>query len=247
MSPMRPRGGRISSNRRSPTIDAANARRRTELLETLDVLESLRADSETLAACIVHALPSTDIDVGKIPHMRDLLDGQQAAEKVWSLYASRGVHGSAEGLRRLLLAIIRDLRVVFILLARQLATLRLAGKLPPERQRRSGPTYCRHPRAARQQARHLAIEMGTGRSRVPLSASGHLSPHRYAARRTPRSTRDATSAKRPIALRAALAAVGHRRRCRRTPEAHLFDLEKNAAQRRRFRVAVRHPRACACW
>ena len=106
-----------------------------ELLETLDILESLRADSETLAACIAHALPSSEFDVGKIPHMRDLLEGQQAAEKVWSLYASRGVHGSAEGLRRLLLAIIRDLRVVFILLARQLATLRLAGKLPPERQR----------------------------------------------------------------------------------------------------------------
>jgi GTP pyrophosphokinase len=107
----------------------------SELLETLDILESLRADSETLAACIAHSSPSAEIDAGKIPHMRDLLDGQQAAEKVWSLYASRGAHGSAEGLRRLLLAIIRDLRVVFILLARQLATLRLAGKLPPERQR----------------------------------------------------------------------------------------------------------------
>ena len=120
------------------TIAGDNAKARDvepELLETLDILESLRADSETLAACIVHTLPSTEIDVSKIPHMRDLLDGQQAAEKVWSLYASRGAHGSAEGLRRLLLAIIRDLRVVFILLARQLATLRLAGKLPPERQR----------------------------------------------------------------------------------------------------------------
>ena len=120
------------------TLAGDNAKTRDvepELLETLDILESLRADSETLAACIVHALPSAAIDVGAIPHMRDLLEGQQAAEKVWSLYASRGVHGSAEGLRRLLLAIIRDLRVVFILLARQLATMRLAGKLPPERQR----------------------------------------------------------------------------------------------------------------
>ena len=120
------------------TIGVDNAKTRDiecELLETLDILESLRADSETLAACIVHALPAMELDLSKIPHLRDLVDGQQAAEKVWSLYASRGAHGSAEGLRRLLLAIIRDLRVVFILLARQLATLRLAGKLPPERQR----------------------------------------------------------------------------------------------------------------
>lgn len=123
------------------TADAAKLRDiEVELLETLDILEALRADSETLAACIIPTLQSSgvavaDITIDSIPHMRDLLDGQQAAEKVWSLYASRGVHGSAEGLRRLLLAIIRDLRVVFILLARQLATLRLAGKLSPERQR----------------------------------------------------------------------------------------------------------------
>jgi GTP pyrophosphokinase len=112
----------------------------SELLETLEILETLRADTEMLAACIIHSLqmasvPAPDVAVDSLPHMRDLLDGQQAAEKVWSLYASRGAHGSAEGLRRLLLAIIRDLRVVFILLARQLAALRLADTTAPERQR----------------------------------------------------------------------------------------------------------------
>ncbi len=58
----------------------------------------------------------------------DLVEGQRAAEKVWSLYASRS-GTAAEGLRRLLLAIIRDVRVVFILLARQLVMMRRADDL----------------------------------------------------------------------------------------------------------------------
>jgi GTP pyrophosphokinase len=112
-----------------------------ELLEALDVLASLRADEEMLAACVLYtlqqmgvALPAA-VPIDGVAHLRDLIDGQQAAEKVWSLYAARGANASAEGLRRLLLAIIRDLRVVFILLARQLAALRRAAKAPPERQR----------------------------------------------------------------------------------------------------------------
>jgi GTP pyrophosphokinase len=105
------------------------------------LLESLRADPETFAAYILHtlqqcsiAVPLDDI-VRAAPQLRDLLDGQQAAEKVWSLYAAHGAAHSAEGLRRLLLAIIRDLRVVFILLARQLARMRAAAQSTPEQRR----------------------------------------------------------------------------------------------------------------
>jgi GTP pyrophosphokinase len=64
--------------------------------------------------------------------VRHLVEGQQAAERVWSLYAARGNSGGTEGLRRLLLAIIRDLRVVFILLARQLVRMRRASQLPED-------------------------------------------------------------------------------------------------------------------
>src|SRR5262249_39675953 len=52
-----------------------------------------------------------------------------------SLYSARSAAGGAEGLRRLLLAIIRDLRVVFILLARQLARMRLAAAAAAPQQR----------------------------------------------------------------------------------------------------------------
>ncbi|MFA7320333.1 MAG: bifunctional (p)ppGpp synthetase/guanosine-3',5'-bis(diphosphate) 3'-pyrophosphohydrolase [Dokdonella sp.] len=65
----------------------------------------------------------------------ELVEGQRAAEKVWSLHAARNGAGAAEGLRRLLLAIIRDLRVVFILLARQLVMMRRAGALADDERR----------------------------------------------------------------------------------------------------------------
>ncbi|MGH8040596.1 MAG: bifunctional (p)ppGpp synthetase/guanosine-3',5'-bis(diphosphate) 3'-pyrophosphohydrolase [Rudaea sp.] len=137
----------VWANRLRETLAAADCDKAVlraiepELLATLDLLESLCADAETFAACIVHSLQqggvaiAVDAIVRDAPHLRDLLDGQQAAEKVWSLYAARSTGSGAEGLRRLLLAIIRDLRVVFILLARQLARLRAAVSLPPERQR----------------------------------------------------------------------------------------------------------------
>ncbi|WP_423930803.1 RelA/SpoT family protein, partial [Dokdonella sp.] len=61
--------------------------------------------------------------------VEDLVEGQRAAEKVWPLYSVRAGSGAAEGLRRLLLAIIRDLRVVFILLAGQIVRMRNAMDL----------------------------------------------------------------------------------------------------------------------
>ena len=122
--------------------DAALREDEAELIATLELLAQLRADAETFAACILHAArragiaAPVDAIVRTAPHLHELIEGQRAAEKVWSLHAARPVvGGGAEGLRRLLLAIIRDLRVVFILLARQLVRLRAADALPPERRR----------------------------------------------------------------------------------------------------------------
>ena len=70
---------------------------------------------------------------GQLPaELQRLVAGQQAAEQVWALHAQRAPDGATEGLRRLLLAIVRDLRVVFVLLARQLARMRAAASLPAE-------------------------------------------------------------------------------------------------------------------
>ena len=69
------------------------------------------------------------------PAVRGLLEGQDAADPVWALHAGREAGRNGEGLRRLLLAIIQDLRVVPILLARQLAKMRVADRLPEAERR----------------------------------------------------------------------------------------------------------------
>ena len=117
------------------------ARRRPQLFATLDLIRDLGVGPEALAGCILHALiecgsalDRAELDAFPV-EVRHLVEGQQAAERVWSLYAARGNTGGTEGLRRLLLAIIRDLRVVFILLARQVVRMREASELPEEERR----------------------------------------------------------------------------------------------------------------
>ncbi|GGD35360.1 GTP pyrophosphokinase [Pseudoxanthomonas indica] len=118
--------------------------------DTLDTLAALSADGEVLAAALLFALPGSEGEQPKPepgkpdtakqeaaksaaakwpPALVDLIEGQQAASQVWVLHAEQQRGGSNEGLRRLLLAIVRDLRVVPILLARQLARMRHAGAL----------------------------------------------------------------------------------------------------------------------
>ena len=112
-----------------------------ECSDVLDLLGMLGCDAQTQAAALWFELARVDpaLWAAKAPslpaELQRLVSGQQAAEQVWALHAQRSPEGAAEGLRRLLLAIVRDLRVVFVLLARQLARMRAAVALPePERQ-----------------------------------------------------------------------------------------------------------------
>lgn len=106
---------------------------RPALEATFELLAMLGADGEVAAATLLHAVPVLPAqDAARIerahPGVATLLEGQRAAAQVWALHAEHG--GNPEGLRRLLLAIVRDLRVVPILLARQLVRLREAGRMP---------------------------------------------------------------------------------------------------------------------
>ncbi len=105
------------------------------ILACLVLLEMLRADEDVLLAAILHALPAWRTSLASLEpvaraRVQALLDGQQAAEQVWTLHAGRAQHVRAEGLRRLLLALVRDLRVILILLARLLVRMRGAAALP---------------------------------------------------------------------------------------------------------------------
>ena len=105
----------------------------------VDTLETLRADAEVQLAAQLHLSPelrqTVQAQVEQSPGLKALLDGLQASEQVWNLHAQRESRGNAEGLRRLLLAIIRDLRVVLVLLSVQLVRLRAGANLPEAQQR----------------------------------------------------------------------------------------------------------------
>ncbi|MBS0195022.1 MAG: bifunctional (p)ppGpp synthetase/guanosine-3',5'-bis(diphosphate) 3'-pyrophosphohydrolase [Proteobacteria bacterium] len=118
-----------------PTSLSAQSER--DLRECLELLDLLRADEEVLLAAIVHALPAWRPRLGSLDtdtrgRVLVLLEGQQAAEQVWNLHAERTQHVRAEGLRRLLLALVKDLRTILILLARHLVRMRHAADLPED-------------------------------------------------------------------------------------------------------------------
>lgn len=121
------------------TVGAPMRDRGEVLNDTLAILESLHADAEVIAAALLDALKDLT-EGGKevklvIPErLQILLDGQRAASRVWALHRSHGSGRNPEGMRRLLLALVRDLRVVTIVLARQLARMRAAWRLPETEQ-----------------------------------------------------------------------------------------------------------------
>lgn len=109
--------------------------RQAALRDVLALLDALAVDDATRAAAIAHGLGDWTAALDAHPGLERLREGLAEAERIWTLHADRPAAGNAEGLRRLLLAIVRDLRVVFILLSEQLVELRGATRLP-EAQRR---------------------------------------------------------------------------------------------------------------
>ncbi len=111
------------------------------LTDTLDALALLSADEAVIAAALLFDLPGLRARLVELPlgnaaaAVRGLLDGQDAADQVWALHAGREAGRNSEGLRRLLLSIVHDLRVVPVLLARQLACMRAADRSPEEQRR----------------------------------------------------------------------------------------------------------------
>lgn len=113
-------------------VHPRDAAAEAELAATLELLDTLGVDADTLAAAVIGSEPEAGRPLPA--RLAPLIEGQREAEKVWTLHRARG-RGDPEGLRRLLLAIIRDLRVVFILLARQLVRLRRAARAPDDERR----------------------------------------------------------------------------------------------------------------
>ncbi len=112
----------------------AHAELDDEAARVLSELAALNADVETQIAAVLFPLAHVEPPItGELEkrfgaRVATLVQGQFEAEKVFALHSQKAPQASAEGLRRLLLVWVRDLRVVLILLARYLVRLRLAVK-----------------------------------------------------------------------------------------------------------------------
>jgi GTP pyrophosphokinase len=119
---------RAMAERMTTVMDPAA---RDDALKLWEILAGLSADPDMLLAAAVYLCPAL-LDDGLVlkPEQARLLDGLNASGKVWQIYRQQNRVGGSEGLRRLLLALILDLRVLIILLAWQLLQMRKAPALP---------------------------------------------------------------------------------------------------------------------
>ncbi len=118
-----------------------------QILAALQALERLSPDSATIAATLLLAVPSGSPKLPASPE-RDstlaLLDQLGQLSHFGRTYLPSD-SARAEGLRRLLLALVADVRAVLIALAWQLARLQLADALPePERRELARETQLIH-------------------------------------------------------------------------------------------------------
>jgi guanosine-3',5'-bis(diphosphate) 3'-pyrophosphohydrolase len=110
-------------------------------LQTAYILAGLQLDASSLAAALLHDIPEdTGLPIKELedrfgPEIAKLVDGTTKLGRV-SLTASGSVPGAvqAENLRKMLVAMAEDLRVVFIKLADRLHNMRTLDPLPKDRQ-----------------------------------------------------------------------------------------------------------------
>ena len=111
-------------------------------LQTAYILAELQLDSGALAAALLHDIPEeTSVSVADVsakfgPEIAKLVDGVTKLGKV-PLTSGAANPSQAENLRKMLVAMAEDLRVVFIKLADRLHNMRTLGALPRDRQLRN--------------------------------------------------------------------------------------------------------------
>ncbi|HEY3327834.1 MAG TPA: bifunctional (p)ppGpp synthetase/guanosine-3',5'-bis(diphosphate) 3'-pyrophosphohydrolase [Novimethylophilus sp.] len=115
------------------------------------ILVGMNMDSETIAATILHAVPEYLDDWGEVletsfgPNVRSLVEGISRMEQIRQFSEMPGLHKKkkekgddvqqVESLRKMLLAMVEDIRVVLIKLAERTQTLRCLSGADAEQQK----------------------------------------------------------------------------------------------------------------
>jgi GTP pyrophosphokinase len=118
----------------------------SHVLAVAEILTELNLDYETIAAAMLHdVVEDTDVTLEQVkaefgPVIARLVDGVTRMDRIGEFqeqtHAGSREHVQAESLRKLLLAMAEDVRVVLIKLADRLHNMRTLQHLAPERQRR---------------------------------------------------------------------------------------------------------------
>ncbi|HIE17742.1 MAG TPA: bifunctional (p)ppGpp synthetase/guanosine-3',5'-bis(diphosphate) 3'-pyrophosphohydrolase [Dehalococcoidia bacterium] len=111
-------------------------------VQTAIMLADLQLDAATLAAALLHDVPEnceiplTDIEAKFGTEIAKLVDGTTKLSKLsWRRGEASKRESQAQNLRKMLIAIAEDLRVVFIKLADRLHNMHTLGALTPEKRR----------------------------------------------------------------------------------------------------------------
>jgi guanosine-3',5'-bis(diphosphate) 3'-pyrophosphohydrolase len=111
-------------------------------LETAIILADLQLDASTLAAALLHdvtedcGISQSAIEAKFGPEVSKLVEGTTKLSKLsWRRSAEDKQNSQAENLRKMLIAMAEDLRVVFIKLADRLHNMRTLSPLSPDKRR----------------------------------------------------------------------------------------------------------------
>jgi RelA/SpoT family (p)ppGpp synthetase len=112
----------------------------THPVAVADILADLRLDADTLVAAILHdVIEDTPTAKAEIASMfgqvvADLVDG---VSKLDQIQFKNRQEAQAESFRKMLLAMVRDIRVIMVKLADRMHNMRTLGVMPPVKRRRS--------------------------------------------------------------------------------------------------------------
>src|SRR5436853_1737538 len=129
----------IASERHHDQFRSSGEPYLSHLLEVAHILADMRLDAITLTAAILHdAIEDTEYPVSRIeerfgPEVAHLVAG---VTKIGRLNITAPEARQAENVRKMLLAMVTDVRVVLVKLADRLHNMRTLGYLPPEKQER---------------------------------------------------------------------------------------------------------------
>ncbi|MDB6099936.1 MAG: (p)ppGpp synthetase [Gammaproteobacteria bacterium] len=112
----------------------------THPVAVADILADLRLDADTLVAAILHDViedtPTAKAEIASIfgQVVAELVDG---VSKLDQIQFKNRQEAQAESFRKMLLAMVRDIRVIMVKLADRMHNMRTLGAMPPVKRRRT--------------------------------------------------------------------------------------------------------------